>query len=199
MYAEEFIRLPSRRTFTECSKAAGKVKVWNKARESLLGYLEKGTLPWKQKGWPLPESGIEVPPADRHERFPLLGNLITIAILEKKPEQVLHWYDQLPEKRFGWYGIDEDEIATAVEASAPDRAAGIWKHKAERLIAQVKPSAYREAAQYLRKAARVMARVNKQVEWDRYLMELKRKHARKRRLIEILGGLTGKPIANKRR
>ncbi len=146
----EFIRLPSRRTFTECSKAAGKVKVWNEVRESLLGYLEKGTLPWRQKGWPLPESGLDVPPADRHERFPLLGNLITIAILEKKPEQVLHWYDQLPEKRFGWYGIDEDEIATAVEASAPDRAAGIWKHKAERLIAQVKPSAYREAAQYLR-------------------------------------------------
>jgi hypothetical protein len=27
-----------------------------KVRESLLRYLEKGELPWKQKGWPLPES-----------------------------------------------------------------------------------------------------------------------------------------------
>ena len=50
--------------------------------------------------------------------------------------------------------VDEDAIATAVQAHAPDRAVAIWKNKAERLIAQVKPSAYQEAAKYLRKAGR---------------------------------------------
>ena len=48
-------------------------------RESLLQYLEKGDLPWKQKGWPLPESGLDRPDAD-----------------------------QRPKDRFGWYGVDED-------------------------------------------------------------------------------------------
>jgi hypothetical protein len=30
-----------------------------------------------------------------------VGDLIDIAILEKKPDQVLRWYDQRPKGRFG--------------------------------------------------------------------------------------------------
>lgn len=197
--AEEFIRHPSRETFTECRKAADKVKTWPTVRASLLAYLESGMLPWRQKGWPLPESGLDAPEGDRHARFPMISNLIDLAILEKKPDQVLHWYDQLSQKRFGWHGVDEDEIATAVKTHAPDRAIVLWKNKAERAIAQVKPSAYQEAAKYLRKAESVMAAEKKQEAWERYLQALKEKHARKRRLMEILDGLTGKPILKKRR
>jgi uncharacterized Zn finger protein len=74
----------------------------------------------------------------------------------------------------------------------------IWKTKAERLIAQVKPSAYQEAAKFLRKAGEVMSKQNKQAQWDQYLRSLRDAHARKRRLIEILDGLDGKPIMRKR-
>jgi len=95
--------------------------------------------------------------------------------------------------------VDEDAIATAVQAHAPDRAVAIWKNKAERLIAQVKPSAYQEALKYLRKAGEVMSKQNKQTQWDQYLGSLREAHARKRRLIEILDGLDGKPIMEKRR
>jgi uncharacterized Zn finger protein len=196
---EEFVRRPSQQAFTECKKASGKAKVWPKVRESLLRYLEKGELPWKQKGWPLPESGLDRPGADQRNRFPLVDDLIDIAILEKKPDQVLRWYDQRPKGRFGWYGVDQDAIATAVQAHAPDRAVAIWKNKAERLIAQVKPSAYQEAAKYLQKAAKVMRRGKKLPEWESYLKELREQHLRKRRLIEILDGVEGKPIVKKRR
>ena len=79
--------------------------------------------------------------------------------------------DERPKVRFGWYGGDEDAIAIAVQVHAPDRAVGIWKNKAEQLIAQVKPSAYQEAAKYLRKAAKVMRRGKKRVEWENYLKE----------------------------
>jgi uncharacterized Zn finger protein len=75
----------------------------------------------------------------------------------------------------------------------------IWKNKAERLIAQVKPSAYQEAAKYLRKAEKVMTREEKQAEWDRYLKELRAEHIRKRRLMEILDALDRQPIVKKRR
>jgi uncharacterized Zn finger protein len=197
MQIEEFVRRPSRQAFTDCKKASGKVKAWPKVRESLLRYLEKGELPWKQKGWPLPESGLDLPEPDGRERFPKIDDLIEIAIYEKKPDQVLRWYDQRPKGRFGWYGVDEDVIATAVQSHAPDRAVAIWKNKAERLIAQVKPRAYQEAAQYLRKAAKVMTQVKKQAEWDRYLKGLREEHIRKRRLIEILDGLDGQPIVKK--
>jgi uncharacterized Zn finger protein len=99
----------------------------------------------------------------------------------------------------GGYGVDEDAIATAVQDHAPDRAVAMWKNKAERLIAQVKPSAYQEAAKYLRKAAKVMRREKKLGEWESYLKALRQQHLRKRRLIEILDGLDGKPIVKKRR
>ena len=199
MQVEEFVRRPSRQAFIDCQKACGKAKVWPKVRESLLHYLETGELPWKQKGWPLPESGLDQLDADQRNRFPLVDDLIDIAIHEKKPDQVLRWYDQRAKDRFGWYGIDENAIATAVQAHAPDRAVAIWKKKAERLIAQVKPSAYQEAAKYLQKAAMVMGRGKQQAEWEGYLKNLREQHVRKRRLMEILDGLNGKPIVKKRR
>jgi len=190
---EEFVCYPSRQAFMECKKASGKTDAWPKVREFLLYFLEKGELPWKQKGWPLPESGLDRPKADQRNRFPLVGVLIGIAILEKKPDQLLKWYDQRP-KGLGWPGVDEDAIATAVQAHAPDRAVAIWTKKAERLIAQVKPAAYQEAVKYLRKAGAVMSKQNKRDQWDQYLRSLRETHARKRCLIEILDGLDGKPI-----
>ena len=199
LQVEEFVCHPSRQAFTECKKASDKTKAWPQVRESLLHYLEKGELPWKQKGWPLPESGIDRPDANQRHRFPLFGDLINIAILEQKPDQVLKWYDQRPKDRLGWLGIDESAIATAVQAHAPDRAVAIWQNKAERLIAQVKPNAYQEAVKYLRKAGEVMSKQNKQAQWDQYLRSLRDAHARKLRLIEILDGLDEKPIIKKRR
>jgi uncharacterized Zn finger protein len=199
MQAEEFLRYPSPKAFMDCRKASDKVEVWGKVREYLLRYLEKGDLPWEQKGWPLPESGLDKPGTDQRARFPMVEYLIGMAILEKKPDQVLHWYDQLSKKRFGWQSVDDDEIASAVQAHAPDRAVNIWKNKAERLIAQVKPKAYREAAKYLRKAGAVMARQKNQKQWDQYLQDLRQQHARKSRLMEILDGLNEKPIVKKRR
>ncbi|MCP3952866.1 MAG: SWIM zinc finger domain-containing protein [Desulfobacterales bacterium] len=196
--AEEFVRQPSRQAFTECKKAAGKVKAWSLVRGLLLQYLEKGDLPWKQESWPLPDSGLDVPVPERKDRFPMAGELIEMALLEKKPEQVLHWYDLLPEKRYGWHGVDAAAVAAAVQRHAPDRAVAIWKNKAERLIARVKPRAYQEAGRYLRKAAKVMARESKQMEWDRYLQSLRKHHARKIRLMEVLDSLDNRPIIKKR-
>ena len=89
LQVEEFVRQPSRQAFTECKKVSDKTEAWREVRGSLLHYLEKGELPWKQKGWPLPESGLDRPDADQRNRFPLVGNLIDIAMLEKKPDQVL--------------------------------------------------------------------------------------------------------------
>jgi uncharacterized Zn finger protein len=198
LQVEEFVRRPSLQAFTDCRKASVRAKAWPQVRESLLGYLEKGKLPWKQKGWPLPESGLKQPEADQHSRFPLISNLIDIAILEKKPDQVLKWYDQRPKGRFGCPWLDEDAIADAVQVQAPERAVAIWKNKAERLIGQVKPSAYQEAAKFLHKAGVVMAKQKNQASWEQYLGSLRDTHARKRRLLEILDGLDEKPIIKNR-
>ena len=117
--------------------------------------------------------------------------------MEEKPERVLYWYDRLPKERYAWYGVDDDEVARAVQTHAPGRAVAIWKNKAEGLIAQVKPKAYQEAGKYLRKAAKVIAKEGKQAEWDRYLQSLREHHARKIRLLEVLDSLENKPIIKK--
>lgn len=199
MQVEQFVRDPSRQSFADCRKTAEKVKAWPKVRECLFDYLENGKFPWRQEGWPLQETGLDAPEAGQRERFPMVDRLIDIAILEMKPDQVLYWYDRLAQNRFGWQTVDDDKIATAVQAHAPDRAVATWKNKAERLIDQVQHSAYQEAAEYLRKAGHVAAGMKKQGEWDAYMRELRRKHARKIRLIETLDGLEGKPILKKRR
>jgi uncharacterized Zn finger protein len=199
LQVEEFVRRPSCHAFTECQPASDKTEVWPLVRQALLHYLEKGELPWKQKDWPLPESGLDRPGADQRQCFPLLGELINIAILEKKPDQVLKWYDQRPQDGYGRFGVSADVIASAVQAHAPERAVAIWKNKAEGLIALVKPNAYQEAARYLSKAGEVMSQQNQLTQWEQYLWSLRAAHARKPRLIEILDGLEGKPIINKRR
>jgi uncharacterized Zn finger protein len=196
LQVQEFVWHPSPQAFTECKKAATKVKLWNKMRPILLTFLEKGTLPWKQKSWPFDITVLTAPQPNRYDSFPRFTELIEIAILEKKPDQVLHWYDRRPRKSFWGIGIDEDAIATAIQTHDPDRAVAIWQKMAENLIAQMKPRAYEEAAQYLRKAGAVMAKKKKKGQWTQYLHTLRQIHARKPRFLAILDGLDGKPIIN---
>ncbi|MBC8426067.1 SWIM zinc finger domain-containing protein [bacterium] len=195
----EFVRFPSTRAFTECERTAAKAKVWPEVRTLLLAHLKTGVQPWQGKGWPLPAPTFEVPAPRRRERFPDHDTLIQIAIHEKQPDQVLHWYDQRPRSRFMGFGIDEDTIARAVVDHAPERAVALWQHKSERLIAQTKPKAYQEASRYLRRAAEVMVKDKKRAEWERYLGGLREKHHRKRRLLEVLDGMDGEPILKSRR
>lgn len=190
----EFIQHPSDRSFLSCKKPAEKVKLWPDVRKTLLTYLENGALPWKQKSWPLPEPVFEHSKSNRWERFPMFGTLIDIAILEKRPELVLEWYDKIPKNGYGLGDVGLDKIATAIKSHAPERAVSMWKRKAEHLIAQVNPKAYKTASIYLKKAQKVMADQNRQKEWDFYIIQLRKEHKRKTKFIEVLGNLKSRPI-----
>jgi uncharacterized Zn finger protein len=191
------VRYPSEKTFLECQKANAKTKTWPKVREHLLTYLEKGELPWQQKGWPLIKSNQTKPDASFRNTFPMINVLIDIAILEKEPEKVLFWYDQLQNNKRSWVGVGDDRIAAAIRDHAPERSVSIWKTIAEDLINQAKPSAYEQAVSYLRKAERIMKREKKQSQWNQYSNSLREKHIRKRRFIEILDQSDSRPIISK--
>ena len=197
MQTEEFVRYPSERTFLECQKANAKTKTWPKVREHLLDYLEKGILPWQQKDWPLGKSDQAKSDRTYRTAFPMVDVLIDIAILEKKPDRVLFWFDQTQKNRRCWVGIGDDRIATAIQDHAPERSVAIWKTIAEGLINQTKPSAYEQAASYLRKVEKNMQFQKKQSEWIQYLNNLREKHAKKRRFIEILDKSDSRPIIKK--
>ena len=197
LQAEDFVRSPSGKVYLNCWNAATEAKSWSTMREHLLTYLEKGKLPWRQKDWPFPGTGLQKPEPSSHDQFPLIETLIDIAIYEKEPDTILRWYDRRPRQSFARSGSNDDHIATAVQDHAPDRAIGIWQSMAQESIARVKPSAYVEAVKHLKKARKIMLAQHGQKEWDGYLQDLRVEHARKKRLMEMLDGLDGNPILKK--
>lgn len=192
--AENFIRQPSVRRFIECRGLCEKTGHWEKTRQYLILYLETAALPWKQKDWPLPPSGLSLPGPGNKKHFPKLAELIDIAIVEKQPAQVLKWYDQLTRQDNRLIGVNHDQVAMSIKAYDPLRAVSLWKKIAEHHISWVKPKAYLEAAKALKKAAKVMERQNKQAEWLSYLDQLKKTHKRKTRLLEVIDRLENNVI-----
>src|SRR5262249_48597843 len=129
-----------------------------------------------------------------------LDVLMDLAIAEKRPDDVLRWYDRLRENRrgagFGWYGMNTsaERVADAVAEKHPDRALEIYRDLAEGQIARPSPSAYEEAARPLRKTKALLRRLNRAAEWTQYLAKLREENRRKRRLMEVLDRLEGRPI-----
>jgi len=198
--ADDLIVSPSFETFQTFQKAARKAKVWKKVKPAVLNYLETGKIPKPGSLWPLPEADVPKTKERRSKQFPKIGTLIDIAIAEKRPDEVIHWYDQRKIQKFGgwWSEFQEDKIAKALADDYPDRAVDIWKRLAANLIAQVKPKAYEKAAVHLKKIQRILKHRSKDKEWGIYLANIRKEHARKIKLLEILAGLNDKPIVDMR-
>ncbi|OGP94479.1 MAG: hypothetical protein A2157_08080, partial [Deltaproteobacteria bacterium RBG_16_47_11] len=142
---EDFLQSPSLHTFQDMKKAAEKAKAWPEVWAAALLYLETGKLPQSDPTWPLPETGVKEDREPRKSEFPMIDVLIDIAIEEKRPDEVLRWYDQRKSKKqifWGWDGYQEDQVADAVADHYPDRAVAIWKNVAEKQVALTKPKAY---------------------------------------------------------
>ena len=122
----------------------------------------------------------------------MTDTLIDIAIADRRPAEVIRWYDERKPRSVGW--IDDDKIAQAVADAYPDRALAIWKKMAESQIALTGTRAYETAAGYLRKVYRLLTKLERKEEWKSYLSELRRSNARKRRLLEILDRLEERRI-----
>jgi uncharacterized Zn finger protein len=194
---DDFLQSPSLEGFKEMRKAAERAKVWPEVRAAALLYLETGKLPHKDASWPLPETGVEKAKEAARNQFPITTALIDIAIAEKRPEEVLRWYDYRKSKKddfWTWHGYREDHIAGALADRYPDRALAIWKDLAERQIALTKPSAYETAAGYLRKVRECLKKLKREPEWKDYLSKLRQANTRKSKLLQILDRLEGHPI-----
>ncbi len=195
--AEEFFYRPSLESYKEMRMAAERAKAWPAVRAAMLLYLETGKFPQTDSSWPLPETGLKEAPETRKNQFPLTNVLIDIAISEKRPEDVLRWYDhQKSKKGVYWWGegYQEDNVAEAVADHYPDRALAIWKSLAEKQIALTKPKTYEEAARYLKKVHNVLKKLKRDDKWKSYLSKLRQANIRKTKLLEILERLEGRRI-----
>lgn len=203
--AEEFFEDPSLYTYRELRKTSEEAGMWPDVRQKALIFLETGKYPAGMDGsekssknvsWPLPATGLGMK-RGRESRFPLTKVIIEIAIDEKRVDDVLKWYNihsQKSRMSWDWEGRLDDKIAHVVVKLYPDRAVVIWKKLADFHIAQKKPSEYIKAAEYILKIQKILKKVGRSNEWAAYLSKLRVENAKKRRLLEILDGISGRPI-----
>ena len=120
--------------------------------------------------------------------------LVQLAIAEKKPNEVVKWYDHSRRTKAAHWMRDislDDEVADAIASTHPDRAVAIWRELAEQLIARVKPRGYQEAVPYLRQVRDVLIRSGREGEWEEYLAALRQQNKRRPRCLEELDRLEG--------
>jgi len=206
MDAEDFFREPGLGSFQKLEKSAKRARAWKSVKAHAMAYLEDGKRPprggeGKRKAapkWPLPDCPLKLADPRGEADFPDYSTLIQIAIQEKKPDEVLRWYDLREEKGRGdrWPRFDDDktDVADAVAGRFPDRAIAIWQGMAASEIARTSPSAYEVAAGHLRKVRDAMADMGQQEQWAAYLASIRQEHKRKRRLMETLDRLEKRPI-----
>ncbi len=198
--AEQFFADPSLEGFQSLGKAARKARLGKGVEAWSRHYLETGRRPGAGRqrkcdpaaAWPLPVSEVEVRTRGAMAGAPMTRILIPLAIAEKKPDEVLKWYDHPSGEKRGFgvydYGLDI-EVAEAVKSAHPDRAIGIWREMAEMHIARVQASGYEAAVPYLRKMKTVFTRSGRKQEWEEYLSALRERNRRRPRCLESLDRL----------
>ncbi len=215
--AEKFFERPSVSGLSELTAAAKKAGCEAEVRAAALHFLETGERPKpagdtpKKRGksadpvWPLPvvwQPVAKPEPNLRHFK-PLtrqpethFGVLIDLALKEDRTADALGYYDRWAADKRGRHESEgyATRIADAVADTHPDRAIAIYKRQAEAHIARTSPSAYQEARRPLKKLRDLCTKQKRQPEWSAYSDGLRTANARKRRFIEVLDGLAGKPI-----
>ena len=193
--AEEFFCEPSYPAFRAMEEASHRAGVSNDVRDVAMRYLITGERPPAEGGvipGVLPDTGIMAREPRQKIAAPIIDTLIEIAIAEEKPDAILHWYNQCKEEGAERYLRNnlENRVADALVDAYPERSIAIWKKKAEGLIAETNPKSYEASLQYLR-------RLHSHMEapaWEEYIGELRRKHLRKKRFLEVLDRVVNRRI-----
>ena len=166
---ETFLHRTSTDNYKLTKTACKKAKCWKEVEPKLMQYLETGNSPLSTRKWPLPATGLKHPKSRYRQEFPAYNDLINIALYEKRNDEALKWYQQAPHNSF-----NADKIAWAVQQKHPDVSLGIWQNNIERLIAKVKPAAYRDAMPYLKKMKKLMQSIKQNDSYRQYVLQLRR-------------------------
>jgi len=217
--AWRFFEQPRKSAFDELMAQAAKAKCAEQVLAAALRFLETGVSPLQgsaspkagqtirvDSAWPLPVPDYLIPLLRGGSRAvaphgPHYDVLLDMAIAAKQPDEVLRWYDKMPnrQKRFGggwgWAASGtDDRVAAAVTKSHPERALEIYRRKLDGALPQADVSAYESAAGYLRKMQPIMKSLGRQSEWGALLAGIREKYRNRPRFMEILDKLEGRTI-----
>ena len=90
-------------------------------------------------------------------------------------------------------------MARAVETSHPDRAIAIYGELAHSIALETNTKTYPEAVNCLKRIRSLVKRTGREADWPAIVDEFRSKHGRKRRLMQVLDGIEGRPIVRRSR
>ena len=195
--AGEFLDRPSYTSYRRLEKSSCAAGVWDAVGPAVRNYLETGMLPGPQRGKShssgtlfsaLPDTGLFLSRPGR-TGTPFFELLIEIAIAEKRPDEVLAWFDKLRSVPRGIFPLPYNRVANAVVEKFPDRALAIWMERAESMPSASHPKSYESSLHYLEKIRALLKRQGRSDMWEKYLAKIRIMHARKKKFIAMLAVL----------
>ncbi|MCC7473766.1 MAG: SWIM zinc finger domain-containing protein [Pirellulales bacterium] len=217
--AWQFFDRPGTSSFDELMTVAEKAKCGKQVRAAAVQFLETGKSPFDwiaspkegqklrvDSAWPLPVLDYLVPLMQPQEQRyapqgPHYDILLDMAIAAKKPNDVLTWYDKMVEGRKGgargFQGYSrryDDSVAAAVAESHPQLALDIYRKGLEGVLPQAQASAYESAAGYLKKMRPIMKALDRELEWNTMVADIRQKYRNRPKFIELLDRLDGRTI-----
>ena len=215
--AREFFERPGPEKFTALIAAAERAGCRKAVEPLALEFLETGKLPFsvavKKDGahsatlhpdWPLPLSDYLLPLLRTGDPRPHYDVLIDMAIAERRPDDVLRWYDlwcaAAKGQRAGWHygaGSYADKVAAAVAESHPERTLEVYRGCVDENLTQASVSAYETVAAYLKKMRPILKSLDRGWEWNELVADIRVNYRNRPRFMEILDRLEGRPILQK--
>lgn len=215
--AWEFFARPGREAFAELVASAEHAGCREAVRRQALEFLETGKQPLSvavtkdgaysatvHADWPLPLPDYLLPLLRVGDTHPHYDVLIDMAIAERKPDEVLRWYDSwcaaTKGPRAGWYygaRSHADKVAAAVVESHPERTLEIYRGRVDENLTQAKVSAYETVAAYLKKMRPILKSLDRGPEWNELVTEIRTNYRNRPRFMEILDLLEARPILQK--
>jgi uncharacterized Zn finger protein len=218
--AWEFFDRPDRGTFNQLVAAAAKAGCQEAVRGVALQFLETGISPIRASArasdrktaiadWPLPTPEYLAPMLKLERRAwqapgPRFDVLIEMAIADKRPDEVLVWYDKLrsnaKEIAGGVHRVAgcADRVAEAVARTHPNRSLEIYHQRVSEHLKRADISAYETVATYLRKMRPIMKSIGNEPGWMQMVADIRVNYRNRPRFMEILDKLSPQPIVEKR-
>lgn len=185
------------------SKAAGKKSAKSQQSAPASPPPASGELTI-EKTWPLPVPEYLRPteqPRNQYDRSPRprLNVLLDMAISANKPDEVLHWYDKMRSAKQGtheYYRAPQyaDQVAAAVATAYPERSLEIYRAGLDAQLPHADPTAYANAAGYLRKLRPIYESLGRLTEWTALVNSIREKYKNRPRFMEQLDNLDGRTI-----
>ncbi|MGN6544094.1 MAG: SWIM zinc finger family protein [Aureliella sp.] len=211
--ASQFFTDPGVASFNALCQAAERAGCRPAVEQAARHFLETGArpdldsrgIPHSQppQAWPLPPApptprSPESTSAQRFRSQPYFDVLIDLAIHEKRPDDVVRWFDGLVAQG-DWRGRPNRahlRIAEAIAATHLDRAVAIYRNLAMTTAADTNVQTYPEVAAYMKSIKRLLQQAGREDQWLAILQDMRTQHGRKPRLMEALDQVATRRVAD---